>query len=82
MTAAQSQGLIQTTQLLYSAKFWWGKILTDGPCLSLYNYKRCIILKQFDRLNFDSLAEKRDIKISPVKILRYMVSQFGHETQF
>ena len=36
-------------------------ILTDGHCLLPYTCKRCIILnfKQFDKLNFDGLAGKR-----------------------
>ena len=36
-------------------------ILMDGHghCLSLYTCKRCIVFKQFDRLNLDSLAGKR-----------------------
>ena len=34
-------------------------ILTDGHCLSPYTCKRCIVFKQFDELNFDGLAGKR-----------------------
>ena len=33
-------------------------ILTDGYCLSPYTCKCCTVFKQFDRLNFDSLAGK------------------------
>ena len=33
-------------------------ILTDNYCLSPYTCKRCIVFKQFDGLNFDSLAVK------------------------
>ena len=33
-------------------------ILTDGPCLSPYTCKRCIVFKQFDGLNFDGVAGK------------------------
>ena len=33
-------------------------ILMDGHCLSLYACKHCIVFKQFDRLNFDGLAQK------------------------
>ena len=46
----------------------------DGSCLSLYTCKRCIVLKQFDGLNFDGLAAKHQTsKFLPVKILRYTV---------
>ena len=34
-------------------------ISTDGHFLSPYTCKCCIVLKQFDRLNFDGLAGKR-----------------------
>ena len=34
-------------------------ILTDGHCLSPYTCKCCIVFKQFDGLNFDGLAGKR-----------------------
>ena len=34
-------------------------ILTDGHCLSPYTCKSCIVFKQFDGLNFDGLAGKR-----------------------
>ena len=35
-------------------------ILLDGHCgLSPYTCKRCIVFKQFDQLNFDGLAGKR-----------------------
>ena len=34
-------------------------ILTDGHCLSPYTCKCCIVFKQFDGLNIDSLAGKR-----------------------
>ena len=34
-------------------------ILKDGHCLSPYICKCCIGFKQFDRLNFDGLAGKR-----------------------
>ena len=30
----------------------------DGHCLSPYTCKRCIVLEQFDGLNFDGLAGK------------------------
>ena len=33
-------------------------ILMDGHCLLPYTYKLCIVFKQFDGLNFDSLAGK------------------------
>ena len=33
-------------------------ILTDGYCLLPYTCKRCTVFKQFDRLNFDGLAQK------------------------
>ena len=47
----------------------------DGHCLSPYTCKRCIVSKQFDELNFDCLAESiKKVKISPIKILHYMVS--------
>ena len=32
--------------------------MTDGYHLSPYTYKRYTVCKQFDRLNFDGLAEK------------------------
>ena len=35
-----------------------GNIITDGHCLSPYTYKRCIVFKQFDGLNFDRPTEK------------------------
>ena len=40
-------------------KYLMENILTDGQCLSPYTCKRCIVLKQFDRLNFDGPAGKR-----------------------
>ena len=40
-------------------KYLTENILMDGHCLSLYICKRCIIFKQFDGLNFDGLAGKR-----------------------
>ena len=63
----------------YNAKFWPGnfwqiltlqicdrKYLTDGHCLSPYTCTCCIVFKQFDRLNFDGLAEKHQKhQISP-----------------
>ena len=53
-------------------------ILTDGHFHLPYICKHCIVLKQFDGLNFDGPAGKRqNVKISPVKILRYTVSSQG-----
>ena len=47
----------------------------EGHCLSPYTCKRCIVLKLFDGLNFDRLAESvKNVKISPTKILHYTVS--------
>ena len=40
-------------------KYLMENISTDGHCLSPYTCKCCIIVKQFDRLNFDGLAGKR-----------------------
>ena len=40
-------------------KYLTGNILMDGHCLSPYTHKRCIVFKQFDGLNFDGLARKR-----------------------
>ena len=67
-----SSTICENLQLPYSTKFdeanfngyWLFKylteiILTDGHCLSPYTYKRCIVFKQFDGLNFDGLAGKR-----------------------
>ena len=34
-------------------------ILTDYHCLSPYTCKCCIVIKQFNGLNFDSVAGKR-----------------------
>ena len=34
-------------------------ILTDRHCLSPYTCKRCIVFKQFNGLNFDGPAGKR-----------------------
>ena len=39
-------------------KYLTENILTDDHCLSPYTYKHCIVFKQYDRLNFDSLAGK------------------------
>ena len=39
-------------------KYLTENILTDSHCLSQYNCKRCIVFKQFDRLNFYALAGK------------------------
>ena len=39
-------------------KYSMENILTDGPCLSPYTCKRCIVFKKFDGLNFDGLAGK------------------------
>ena len=39
--------------------YWLFKYLTDGHCLSPYTCKCCIVFKQFDGLNFDGLAGKR-----------------------
>ena len=40
-------------------KYLMENILTDGHCLSPYTCKCCIDYKQFDGLNFDGLAGKR-----------------------
>ena len=40
------------------SKYLTENILTDSHCLSPYTCKCCIVFKQFDRLNFDSLAGK------------------------
>ena len=40
-------------------KYLMENMLTDDHCLSPYNCKFCIVFKQFDRLNFDGLAGKR-----------------------
>ena len=53
--------------VLYSAKFLTDtdfkylteNILMDGHCLLPYTCECCIVFKQFDGLNFDGLAEKR-----------------------
>ena len=49
----------------------------DGPCLSLYTCKRCIVFKQFDGLNFDGLAGKHQKyqNFSPSKFcaIRYFI---------
>ena len=44
-------------------RYWFFKhltenILTDGHLLSAYTCKCCIVLKQFDGLNYDGLAGK------------------------
>ena len=39
-------------------KYLTENILTDAHCLSPYISKRCVVFKQFDGLNFDSLARK------------------------
>ena len=49
-------------------------ILMDSHCLSPCTCKRYIVYKQFDGLNFDSLARKHQ----NVKILHYMV-YYAHE---
>ena len=55
-------------------KYLTGNVLTDALCLSLYTCKRCIVFKQFDRLNFDGLVGKRQKRqFPPVKILRFTV---------
>ena len=63
-------------------KYFTENILTDGHCLSPYTCKQCIVFKQFDRLNLDGLAGKRQ-NFPPVKILRYTVylSQLVTTTQ-
>ena len=50
------------------------KKLMDVHCLLSYTCKRCIVFKQFDRLNFDGLARRRQkCQNSPIKILHYTV---------
>ena len=39
-------------------KYLTENILTDGHCLSPYTCKHCIVLQQFDVLNFDGPAGK------------------------
>ena len=58
-----------------SSNIWQKIFLTDGYCISPYTCKRCTAFKQFDGLNFDSLAWKRQKRqnFTPVEILRYMV---------
>ena len=52
-------------------------ILTDAQCLLPYISKCCIVFKQFDRLNFDSLTVEsiKNIKFPPIKILCYTVTK-------
>ena len=47
--------------------------------LSTYTCKCCTVFKQSDGLNFDGLAGK-NVKISPVKILRYTAYYFNFYT--
>ena len=55
-------------------------IFMDGHCLSPYTCKRCIIFKQFDGLNFDGLAGKRQKcqNFTPSKFcaIRYTTKNF------
>ena len=48
----------------------------DGHCLSPYTCKCCTVFKQFDRLNFDSLAGKhqkrQNFPLSKFSAIRYM----------
>ena len=46
-------------------KYLTKNILTDGPCLSPYTCKYSIVFKQFDGLNLDGLAGKRQKRQSP-----------------
>ena len=60
-------------------KYFTKNIFTDGQCLSLYTCKCCTVFKQFDGLNFDGLAGKRQktSKFPTFKILRYTI--FGDD---
>ena len=42
-----------------SFKYLTENILTGGHCLLPYTCKGCIVIKQFDGLNFDNLAGNR-----------------------
>ena len=59
-------------------KYLMENILTDGHCLSPYTCKCCIVIKQFDGLNFDGLAGKHQKRqnFPPSKFcaIRYTVS--------
>ena len=60
-----------------SSNYLMENILTDGHCLSPYTCKCCIVFKQFNGLNFDGLAGKRQKlqNFPPVRILHYTVIQ-------
>ena len=72
--------LAQTTRIPYNEKFWWGEILTDADSSNIWwktfwwivtiLHHTPVNAKQFDGLNIDGLAGKRQ---KHVKILRYMV---------
>ena len=55
----------------------------DGHCLSPYTCKHCIVFKQFDGINSDSLAEKHQKRQNfPCQNLRYTVHRTNNSVMF
>ena len=52
--------------------------MTDGDCLSLYTCKHRIVFKQFDSLNFDSLAGKHQ-KHQNFALSQFCATQYSFE---
>ena len=66
-------------------KYLTENILTDRHCLSPYTCKRCIVFKQFDRLNFDGSAgkcQKRQNFSHQNFVLKTLFDQVVHHSEY